>query len=152
MGSGKTEYVIGKRSISSGKKIHGPGKVVTAETMRLTDEQFKELLKTRKNEDEPRIISRKVKEVPKDPEVKKDPVKDPVTLSQNERYEKISTIIKEMHDKDGKPLNKEEFTGAGLPRVEVVTEKLKDVPGFKDGVSGPEVTAGLKLYEENRKK
>lgn len=142
------EYVIGKRSITSGKKVHTTGKVVTPEIMRLTEEQFKDLVK---KGEKGGVIKRKIVE-PAHAAPPVSPAAPAVVLSQNERYEAIAVVIKGMYDKEGKPLNKDNFTGQDMPRVEFVTAQLKATAGFEDGITGPEIGGGYKLYKESLKK
>ena len=137
-GKPKFEYVVGNKAISAGGRVHLCGKVVTQDMLKVDEKVFEALIKRGEKNG---IFKREIKE----PEV----VKEPVKLSQVERYEKIRDVIKDMHDKGGKPLNKDNFTDAGIPRVQFIESVLKDVPGFAEGIAEEERNAGLKLYKES---
>ena len=139
----KTEHVIASRAITSGKNTFKPGRVVTAKVMGLTDEHFKTLVT------KGHIVLRPVAEVPVAP-AGGAPKK--VVLPQIERYEKIADTITSLYGEDGKPINQEDFTEAGLPAVEALETLLLKEPGFEDGISAPERDAGVKMYLENLEK
>lgn len=138
MGTRKFEYVIGKKPISAGGRVNAPGKVVTQDILKLDEKAFEVLIKRGVKNG---IFKREIEE----PEV----VKKPVELTPIARYEKIRDVIKDMHDKEGKPLNKDNFTANGLPRVKFIETALENVPGFEDGIVDAERDAGLKLYTES---
>ena len=136
-GKPKFEYVVGNKAISAGGRVHLCGKVVTQDMLKVDEKVFEALIKRGEKNG---IFKREIKE----PEVKKEVVE----LTPLERYEKISDVIKAMHDKDGKQLNKDNFTDKDEPRVAFIEAQLKDVPGFEKGIAETERDAGLKLFKE----
>lgn len=145
----KTEYVINKRSITAGGKTRMPGTVVTAASMKLDEKQFKDLCGRKDRKGNLLIIKRNV--VEKAPPAGGGAGGGQIMTAQ-ERYEKIMDAIKTLYDKDGKPLNSENFTQAEEPKVEVLEKLLKDEPGFSDGINFTERNAALTLYKESLSK
>lgn len=144
----KTEFVINKRSITAGGKTRLPGTVVTAESLKITDEQFKDLCARKDRKDNPLIIKRNVNAAAPAPPAGGGGGGGKIMTAQD-RYEKIRDAIKTLYGEDGKPLNMEDFTQAEEPKVEALEELLKEEPGFSDGINVAERNAALTLYKES---
>lgn len=117
MATGET-YHIGERSISSGGKVHSRLKVVTAEIMKTDDKTFSQLVKAgRVKKGAPpkpkkKIPPRGIAQAVKNTEGRK-PNEEPVL-----REDRILQAIRDMHNKDGNPKSKDDFTDKGQPRTD----------------------------------
>lgn len=151
----KTEYVIKEKSITAGGNVHSAGKVVTPEIMKLSKEAFNNLVKKKEL-----IIERPVKEKAAPPaegggapktifERIKEKVAGGKVLT---RPEIIADAIATLYDKDGNPINKEDFIASGEPSVDALDLLLKDViPGFEEGISSDERNEGYTLHLDRNK-
>lgn len=99
----KEAFYIGKKSITSGGKVHKPNRVVTAKNMGLSDDEFAHEVKR----------GAVVKGTPPDT---KSPAAPPVVL----REDRISNAIKALFAEDGNRLNDDDFTQGGSPTCDAL--------------------------------
>lgn len=141
----KTEHVIAGKSITAGGKVLEKGKVVTPEIMKLTDEQFKDLV------DRDLIKKQDVEKKAPPPPAGAGGSGSADALTGQERLEKIRDAIKSLFDKDGNPLKADDFTqdNPPQPKVDVLSLLLKENPGFKDGINKADRDAAMKMYNDS---
>lgn len=155
--SGKTEYIVAGKSITAGGNVHSKGKVVTAESLKLSDKAFNNLKKKEL------IIERPVKEEAAPPAPPAGGGSAPKTFRERitaaltggkflKRPEIIADAIATLYDKDGNPINKEDFIASGEPSVDALDVILKDgISGFEGGISSEERNEGFTLYQDRIK-
>ena len=99
-------FYMGKKSVTSGGKVHKPNKVVTAKIMGLSDEAFA-------NE-----VKRGAVKTGTPPDAKSPaaPPAPPVVL----RIDRINNAIKALFAEDGSRLSDEDFTQGGSPTCDAL--------------------------------
>ena len=173
MSTDKVYIINDGKSITSGGKIHKPGKEVTPDSMGLSNNQFSALLVAPKGKkpgiiDNTAVKSAAEKAAAAEKKAAEDLVKeaqekaakeakelaekntfDPELVKAN-RMKLIGDTIDSLFDADGKPHSDKDFTKKGIPKVDALEALLKESEGFKDGITDDERDEAWKSHKYNK--